>query len=329
MADNVTIPATGSGTATPVVATDDIGGVHHQLVKLEWGPADTANQTDTASGKPLPVQLRGSDGTDRSQSLPVTIASGGVASGAIASGAIASGAVASGAIASGAVASGAIALGAIARGATSIAEDEDQPSGGGDTGVKVLFKRTDTPANASGADGDYEQPQMSGGGLWVKPLSRFVTVSTNVTRPADTTAYAVNDCLSDSTSSPTSGGFTFTSAARASGGSGIITDAIISSSNDPATPLQGELWIFDTSVTNVNDNAAFVVSDSEIQTLVATIPFVLTDSGNNDSAHIQNLSIGFTCSGSANLRFLYRVKNAYTPASGEVITARLKILQLD
>lgn len=37
MADNVTIPATGTGTATPVVATDDVGGAHYQRVKLDAG----------------------------------------------------------------------------------------------------------------------------------------------------------------------------------------------------------------------------------------------------------------------------------------------------
>jgi len=37
MADNVTIPATGSGTATPIVATDDEAGVHYQKVKLVDG----------------------------------------------------------------------------------------------------------------------------------------------------------------------------------------------------------------------------------------------------------------------------------------------------
>jgi hypothetical protein len=155
----------------------------------------------------------------------------------------------------------------------------------------------------------------------------FVTVSTDVTRPADTTAYAANDAWSDSTSAPTSGGFTFTSAARASGGSGIITDAIITTSADAATLLQGEIWIFDTSVTNINDNSAFAVSDAEIKTCVGKIPFTLEDAGNNGFAHILGLNIGFTAVGSANLRFLVKVINAYTPVSAEVLTVRLKILQ--
>ncbi len=37
MADNVTIPATGSGTATPVVATDEVSSAHYQRVKLDGG----------------------------------------------------------------------------------------------------------------------------------------------------------------------------------------------------------------------------------------------------------------------------------------------------
>jgi hypothetical protein len=37
MADNVTIPASGTGTATPEIATDDVGGVHYQRVKLDLG----------------------------------------------------------------------------------------------------------------------------------------------------------------------------------------------------------------------------------------------------------------------------------------------------
>lgn len=57
MSDNSTLPATGD-----VIAADDIGGVKHQLVKMEWGAADSANQVDTASGKPLPVQIRSSTG---------------------------------------------------------------------------------------------------------------------------------------------------------------------------------------------------------------------------------------------------------------------------
>jgi len=59
MADNVTITA-GSGVT---VAADDIGGgVLAQRVKPVWGPDGTGNDTDVATGKPLPIQVRSSTG---------------------------------------------------------------------------------------------------------------------------------------------------------------------------------------------------------------------------------------------------------------------------
>lgn len=207
------------------------------------------------------------------------------------------------------------------------AEDEAHTSA--DTGIQMLAVRQATPANLSGTDGDYEPLQMNAGALWTTPLGFPVTVQTDVTRPADTNVYAAGDCISDSTSAPTSGGFTLTSVARKSGGSLIITDVKICSSNDPATRLAGEVFIFNQAVTNVNDNAAFVVSDTEIKTCVAVIPFGLFDAGNNGFAHVSGLSILCTCVGTANLRFLLRARNAYTPASAEVITVTISALQVD
>jgi hypothetical protein len=68
MADNVAITA-GTGTS---VATDDIGGVQYQRVKATWGPDGTANDTDVASGKPMPVQLRTPTGTAGSFGAGIT-----------------------------------------------------------------------------------------------------------------------------------------------------------------------------------------------------------------------------------------------------------------
>lgn len=171
---------------------------------------------------------------------------------------------------------------------------------------------------------------VAGSAVVGQVFGAMTTVTTSITRPNDTTAYAANDALSDSTSSPTAGGFTFTSCARISGGSGIITDAVIEMSTAAATPLQGELWLFDSSVTAINDNAAFTITDGEGQTLVGVIPFTANKVGGaNQFALVQGLNIGFTTVGSANLRFLVKVINAYTPAAQEVLTARLKIVQVN
>lgn len=268
MADDVTLPGSGA-----VIATDDVGSRQFQLVKLVWGADGTANLTDAASGKAVPITL---------------YTAGGVA----------------------------------------LSKAEDAASADGDHGIVALAKRGDSPAATSGTDGDYEPLQVSGGLLWVRPVTPIVTCKTDITRPNDTTAYAAGDNLSDSTSAPTSGGFTLTGAARKSGGSGVITDALIMSSN-AAGGMQGELWIFDTAVTNINDNSAFAISDTEVKTVVAKIPFLTVADTNNALAHVQNLAIGFTASGSANLRYLIKLKAAYTPAAQEVISVTVKCLQTD
>jgi hypothetical protein len=156
------------------------------------------------------------------------------------------------------------------------------------------------------------------------PSSGRGTFTTGVTRPANTTAYSANSYWANSTSAPTSGGFTFTSAGVNSGGSGIISDILILSSVVPATLLQGELHIFDQAVTAGNDAAAWSLSDTDALNRIGVVPFSLLADTNNSYMHAQNLNIGFTCVGTANLRFLVKVTNAYTPASAEVLTFRLK-----
>ena len=48
MADNVSVSGNN-------IATDDVGGSHYQYVKLAWGPNDTVNLVDDASGKRIPI----------------------------------------------------------------------------------------------------------------------------------------------------------------------------------------------------------------------------------------------------------------------------------
>ncbi len=65
MADNVTVPLTGSGDTTAAVATDDVGGVHYQKIKIALG-ADGAIDTLVDSGQQtgansIPVVLASDD----------------------------------------------------------------------------------------------------------------------------------------------------------------------------------------------------------------------------------------------------------------------------
>ena len=169
-----------------------------------------------------------------------------------------------------------------------------------------------------GADGVNAGDVSTANGLPVAGAGFDVAVT--ITRPSDTTAYASGDAISDSTSAPTTGGFTVTGASRASGSVGALTGLRITSTN-PGT-LQGEVWIFDQAVTAVNDNSAISLSDGDIANLVAVVPFLMTQETNNSWADITGLFKVFTPSGSANLRFLIKAKAAYTPANAEVFKLR-------
>ena len=56
MADNVTLPPTGTGTADVIVATDKIGGVDYQRIKNAWGADGTATDTDATAAAAFPVR---------------------------------------------------------------------------------------------------------------------------------------------------------------------------------------------------------------------------------------------------------------------------------
>lgn len=159
---------------------------------------------------------------------------------------------------------------------------------------------------------------------------QVATISTSVTRPSDANAYTAGDALANSTSSPTVGGFTFTSACRASGGFGTITDAVVSDSGK--TAYTGEIWIFDQATTAINDNAVFDVSTANVLNVVGVIPFTINSgigsagtSNTTSLSYITGLNIGYTCVGTANLRFLVKITNAPTPVSGEVLQFRIKV----
>lgn len=69
MTDNSTLPVS---VGTEVFANDDIGSVKYPRVKLTWGADGTANDTDVASGKSVPTQIRTATGIPASFGAGVT-----------------------------------------------------------------------------------------------------------------------------------------------------------------------------------------------------------------------------------------------------------------
>lgn len=146
------------------------------------------------------------------------------------------------------------------------------------------------------------------------------TITASITRPANTTAYTANTALANSTSSPTAGGFTLTSACRASGGFGTITDVTFSSS--AKTAYQGSIFVFNQAATAINDDASFTISTADVLNLVTVIPFNIGPGYLSNAVtgvgFTTGVNVGYTCVGTANLRFLVEITNTPTPASAEV-----------
>lgn len=273
-------------------------------------------------------------GTFATQSA-ITAASGSIASGAIASGAVASGAVASGAFASGSIGSGALAAGSLASGA---GVDGWNLTEGITTGAAVITDATGTIqqylrglikqwiagtlvlGSGVNAIGTVQPGNTQNTTPWMDTPG-VSTITASITRPANTTAYTANTALADSTSAPTAGGFTLTSACRASGGFGTITDVTLSSSGK--TNYQGSIFVFNQAATAINDDAAFTISTSDVLHLVTVIPFSIgpgyLTNGATAVGFTSAINVGYTCSGSANLRFLVEITNTPTPVSAEVL----------
>ena len=161
----------------------------------------------------------------------------------------------------------------------------------------------------------------------INPVLRPITLPlVRVARPANTTAYSANDAWADDATNPLRGGYLLQGAARDVGGSGYFTDAIFSTS--ASTALQGELWIFNTPVKEIADNAAFAISDAEVQSLIGIIPFNCTDTtSNNAVSYVTGLDTVFTCVQSRDLWSLVKIINAPTPASSEVLSILVKVWQ--
>ena len=105
---------------------------------------------------------------------------------------------------------------------------------------------------------------------------------------------------------------TLANCARVNAGTGKITGVTVIDS--AAQSVAAELWIFDTTVTEPADNAAWSVSDANANTLIAVIPLSnWYASALNSVSPNGNLSIPFKCAaGTTSLYMCYVNRGAPT-----------------
>lgn len=151
-------------------------------------------------------------------------------------------------------------------------------------------------------------------------------VGVEITRPADTTAYAVGDSVNTSTSAPTL--ITFTNAARVASGTGYITKARLTT-DQSACVAQMRLWLYNANTAFLNnDNAAFLIKYADKATRIGYIDFpaLSTEAGSDcafsfvpdsDPATPNFTALAFTADSGRSIYGAFETKTAFTPASGQ------------
>lgn len=158
------------------------------------------------------------------------------------------------------------------------------------------------------------------------------STASSITRPANTTTYTANTGWCNTTSA-CSTVFSWPTACRASGTAVLIPEIDIYSSANPTLKLQGILWLFSSAPgTVINDDATFNIASADFAGLTGGstngLPFTLASSQASGAANSGVALTGATyeahCSGGTTLYAVVQVVNAYVPASGEVLTVKLR-----
>lgn len=143
-----------------------------------------------------------------------------------------------------------------------------------------------------------------------------------ITRPADTTAYAAKDAISNSTSAPTI--LTFTGCARTAGQGGYVTKARLQT-DQAANVSAYRLHLYNATLSAVNDNAAQTVLYANRASYLGYIDFPAASTDGSDTANSLSTQAVFpyVTSGSTSLFGMLETITGFTPASGQKFYVQL------
>jgi hypothetical protein len=160
-----------------------------------------------------------------------------------------------------------------------------------------------------------------------------VRVEKEITRPANTTAYTILDCVADNSASNTT--HKITDALRKVAGTGLIISAVLSTDNlSWTTPITAIIYDKAVPAAFIADNAAFDPMYADHANIACQIQFpsfqkVTGGAGAKAWAAVENLNrIIQSAAASKDIYFqLYLPSAAQTPASGQKFTLTLGIIQ--
>lgn len=182
------------------------------------------------------------------------------------------------------------------------------------------------------ADGQPKMiPVASDGGMIVSGYNGFspiANVSATITRPSDTTAYSANDSVSNSTSAPTA--LSFSGIFPNSGNDGYL---IAARATVQGSAFSGtlRLHLYSSTVSAINDNAAFTLLYSNRATKIGYIDFVGFQYGGSGSDCSEAYGVFSTgsylpvaLSTGTTIYGLIEARSAFTPTSAQQFFFELK-----
>lgn len=146
-------------------------------------------------------------------------------------------------------------------------------------------------------------------------------VEVTLTRPSDTTAYAANDAISSSTSSPAAIIFDLANCSVPAGGSGYIVKARLMTNKNDITP-RIRVHLYKSAPTQINDNSPFTLLWANRANRIGYIDFpaLATAGTGSDATHslVADLRLPFKlAAGETRLWAIIQTLDAFTPSSGQ------------
>lgn len=182
-----------------------------------------------------------------------------------------------------------------------------------------------------GPDGTAADAASASGQLLV--AGSAVIVSANFTRPADTTAYAVNDLVANSTTAGSVVALSWSTASRYSGGSAVVRRARIKKSTTGVTSAMFRLHLYATDpaassgITN-GDNGAWLTKEANyLGSIDVTVNKAFSDAAKGIGSPAEGSEITFVPGSGSTIYGLLQALAAYTPGNAEVFTVELEIWQ--
>lgn len=153
--------------------------------------------------------------------------------------------------------------------------------------------------------------------------SRLSTIGVSFARPANTTAYAALDTVSDSTSAPSVLTFATNTSTQ-----GYITKARLMSNNVATAGVVFRLHLYHTAPTAINDNSPFALLYANRANKIGMLDFpsTATEGTGSDSIRTQNITdrLPFITSGTA-IYGILETLTVFTPASAQQFYVELTL----